>query len=123
MLRAGGFPWPSLFRRNKRRNIGFETKAGQGGFPARFSCLLALRFERVSDDLTGPPYAFLIGVGVHSERYRRVRVSQALTDGYHIRAVGDCKGGACVTELVRVEILYAIPLAEFLKIAGGAIVK
>lgn len=97
-----------------------ETRAGQG-----YSCpaflLLGLRFECVPDDLTGPPDAFLICVGVHSERYRRVAMAQAFTDGHHVRAVGDRKGGACVAELVWAKILYAVSLAEFLKIAGGAL--
>lgn len=107
--------------RNKRRNIEFETKAGQGDSLPGFSCLLALCFERVPDNLTGPPDAFLIGVGVHSERHRRVAMAQTLADRYHVRAVGDRKGGTCVAALVGVKILYAVPLAKLLKIAGGGL--
>ena len=47
-------------RRNKRRNIGFETKTGQGKPLPGFLVLLALCFERVPDDLTGPADALLI---------------------------------------------------------------
>ena len=62
-------------RRNKKRNIGFETKTGQGKSLPGFLVLLALRFEGVPDNLTGPADALLIGVGVHAERNRRVAVA------------------------------------------------
>ena len=79
---------------------------------------MGLCFEGVPDDLTSPPDAFLVGVGIHSECYRRVAMAQALTDRYHVRTVGDCKRGVCVAELVGVKIIYAVPLHLFFSNTG-----
>lgn len=40
---------------------------------------------------------------------------QAFADRYHVRAVGDCKAGRRVAQLVRVETFNAIALPELLK--------
>ena len=83
--------------------------------------LPVLRFQCVPNNLTGPSDAFLIGVGVHPQRDRRVTMAQPFRYADHIGSVGDCEACGGVAELVRVEILNAVPLAELLKIAGGAL--
>ena len=108
-------------KRNKKRNIGSETKTGQGGSLLGLSVLLALCFEGIPDGLTGPAYTLIIGVGVHAEGDRRVTMAQALTDRHHVSPVGDCQACGGVAELVQVEVLHPVPLTEFLKVSGGGL--
>ena len=80
-----------------------------------------MSFERVSDSLTGPPDTFLICVGIHPKRHRRITMAQAFRYADHIRAVRDGDACGAVPELVRVKVLYAVLCPELLKIPGGAL--
>ena len=61
-------------------------------------------FECVPDSLTGPPYAFLICMGIHAQRDRCVAMAQAFRYADHIRAVRDGDACGAVPELVRVKV-------------------
>src|SRR5699024_7512905 len=77
--------------------------------------------QYVPDDLTGPPDAFFIGVGIHPQRDRRVAMAQLLRHADHIGPVDDCDRGGAVTQLVGVEVFDVVSLAEFLKVPGRAL--
>ena len=83
--------------------------------------LSVLCFECVPDRLPGPSDTFLIRVGVHSQRDRRITMAQPFTDGNNVRAVGDTDTCRRMPELVRVKILYTVFLPELLKIPRGTL--
>ena len=56
-------------------------------------------------------------MGVHTEGDGLVTVAQLLGYAGYVCPVGDGDTGKCVTQLMRVEILNAVPLAESLEVA------
>ena len=104
-------------RKHQNLTVKYERRA-----TTRRSFLVAICFfQCVSDSLTRPPDAFLIGVGIHFERYRSVTVAQPLRYADHIRAVGNREACGGMAEFVGVKIVYTVPLAEFLEKPGWAL--
>lgn len=83
-----------------------------------FLRLLALRFERIPDSLACFANGLRIGVRIHPQCDRRIGVPQTLGNGYQITAVSQGNAGACVAELVRVEIVDSISLFQLFEISG-----
>lgn len=81
-----------------------KTHTGQKMMPGRdYPTRLLLCFlEGVPEYLTGPLYAFLIGVRVHSERHGFVSAAGLLRHRCNVRPVGDRHACKAVTELVKV---------------------
>ena len=102
---------------SKHQNL--TVKYERRGTPRRSFLFAICFFQCVSDSLTRPPDAFLIGVGIHSERYRSVTVAQPLRYADHIRAVGNREACGGMAEFVGVKVFDAVTLPEFLEKAGG----
>ena len=88
--------------------------------PLGRSCLLAvvlLRFQRIAEDIAGSLDAFCVCVGVHFERDTFIGMTEFFGNRSDIRVVRDSNTGECVTQLMRMKMVDAVSLTEFLKIA------
>lgn len=61
-------------------------------------------FYCIPEYLGGPLAAFGVSVGVHSQRYRLVRMAQGLRHRGHVGPGGDCHACEGVPQLVGVQI-------------------
>ena len=82
--------------------------------------------QNILNEVTFFAHSFLLGIAI-SFVYdgfvvlRRVAMPQALGYGNQIAAMGQRNAGACVAELVRVEIMDSIPLFQLLKISSRSL--
>ena len=94
--------------------------AGRANMPLGCSRLLAvffLRFQCVAENIAGGLDAFCVGVGLHFERDAFIGMTEFFGNRSNIRMVRDSDAGERVTQLVRMEMIDAVPFTEFLKIA------
>ncbi len=85
------------------------------------SFLLILSFQCVPDSLTGAADRFHIGVGVHSERDRRVAMAQAFTERNHIRPVCNGNAGGAMPEQMRMKTGHIVLLPKLFEVSRGAL--
>ena len=84
---------------------------------SRLLAVVLLRFQRIAEDIAGGLDAFRVGVGVHFERDAFIGMTEFFGNRSNIRVVRDGNTGECVTQLMRMKMVDAVPLTEFLKIA------
>ena len=84
---------------------------------SRLLAVFFLRFQCVPEDIAGGLDAFCVGVGVHFERDAFIGMTEFFRNRSNIRVVRDGDTGECMTQLMRMEMVDAVPLTEFLKIA------
>lgn len=78
-------------------------------------------FYGIPDDLSRLADTFLIRMSIHPQGHSLVAMAQGLGYTGNVGTVGDGNAGKRVTQLVRMEIGGAVPLGEFLQVAGGTL--
>ena len=94
--------------------------AGRANMPHGCSRLLAvvlLRFQCIAENIAGGLDAFCVGVGVHFECDAFIGMTELFGNRSNIRMVRDSNAGECVTQLMWMKMVDAVPLAELLEIA------
>ena len=84
---------------------------------SRLLAVVLLRFQCVAKDIAGGFDTFCVGVGIHFERDAFIGMTEFFGNRSNIRMVRDSDTGECMTQLMRMEMIDAVPLTEFLKIA------
>lgn len=84
---------------------------------SRLLAVFLLRFQCVAENIAGGLDAFCVGVGVHFERDAFIGMTKFFGNRSNIRVVRDGDAGECVTQLMRMKMIDAVPFAEFLKIS------
>ena len=75
----------------------------------------------IPHDLGGLADAFLVCVGIYSQRYCFVAVPEGLRYTGNISAVGDGNTGEGVPQLMWMQIWDTVPLRKLFQIAGGGL--
>ena len=95
----------ALKNRNKNRNGPQKDSRAGLSLPGFFYC--------IAEDLRGPAAAFLIGMGVHPQRYRRITVPQGFGHADHIGPGRDRHAGESMAQLVRMKARHIVSQDTF----------